>query len=150
MARRIITVTWKQCIQRNMQPICTHKICLQSSTPSHAYPITRLPRECKALAGKKAQIYQTEQEGELVFVVKVDKLVDKSCLPKGETVFDSRRSALETKVQSLEDELIADNELFCSKNEKEVRTEGRGRDSNRRRGLHRAVFEYKRQNKLFF
>jgi hypothetical protein len=92
-----------------MQPICTHKICLQSSTPSHAYPIIRLPREYKALAGKKAQIYQTEQEGELVFVVKVDKLVDKSCLPTGETIFDSRLSALESQIAELKS-LLLENE----------------------------------------
>jgi len=123
----------------SMQPICTHTISVQSSKPSHAYPIIRLPREYKALAGKKAQIYQTEQEGELVFVVKVDKLVDKSCLPNGQAVFDSRLSALETKIQALEDTLIADNGIFSSNDEKKEKIEGRGRDSNPRRGLHRAI-----------
>jgi hypothetical protein len=28
-----------------MQPLCMHKISVQSSKPSHAYPIIRLPRE---------------------------------------------------------------------------------------------------------
>ncbi len=54
-----------------MQPVCTHTISVQSSKPSHAYPIIRLPRECKELAGSKAEIYQTTHEGNLTFLVKV-------------------------------------------------------------------------------
>jgi hypothetical protein len=52
-----------------MQPICTHKISLQSSKPSHAYPIIRLPREFRRLAGTAAQIYKTTHNGALAFLV---------------------------------------------------------------------------------
>jgi len=52
-----------------MQPICTHKISVQSSKPSHAYPIIRLPREFRRLAGATATIYKTTHNGALAFLV---------------------------------------------------------------------------------
>jgi len=58
-----------------MQPICTHKISIQSSKPSHAYPIIRLPREFRELAGTSAEIYQTSFEDGIAFLVKI---VDRS------------------------------------------------------------------------
>ncbi|MGZ4848885.1 MAG: hypothetical protein ACXV2D_05245 [Halobacteriota archaeon] len=54
-----------------MQPICTHTISLQSAKASHAYPIIRLPRVFRELAGSKAEIYQTVHDGKLAFLVKV-------------------------------------------------------------------------------
>ncbi|MGZ4942562.1 MAG: hypothetical protein ACXV5P_09780 [Halobacteriota archaeon] len=54
-----------------MQPICTHTISLQSAKASHAYPIIRLPRAFRGLAGSKAEIYQTVHDGKLAFLVKV-------------------------------------------------------------------------------
>jgi hypothetical protein len=120
-----------------MQPICTHKICLQSSTPSHAYPIIRLPREYKALAGKKTQIYQTEQEGELVFVVKVDKLVDKFCSTKGETTFDSRLSALESQIAELKLLTFQSASYTDSESKEGAPESGFEPDSEPRQGLFR-------------
>ncbi len=122
-----------------MHPICTHKISIQSSKPSHAYPIIRLPREFRELAGSKAAIYQTMRDGKLAFLVATGKKVDNCCLQPPEMETESRLFALETEIQTLENELIADNQLFFSKNEKEEKIEGRGRDSNPRRGLHRAI-----------
>ena len=58
-----------------MQPICTHKIGVQSSKPSHAYPIIRLPREFRELAGTSAEIYQTSYDDGVAFLVKI---VDRS------------------------------------------------------------------------
>ena len=52
-----------------MQPICTHTISLQSSKPSHAYPIIRLPREFRRLVGTAATIYKTTHNGALAFLV---------------------------------------------------------------------------------
>jgi hypothetical protein len=52
-----------------MQPICTHTISVQSSKPSHAYPIIRLPREFRRLAGAAATIYETTHNGALAFLV---------------------------------------------------------------------------------
>ncbi len=60
---------------RFMQPICTHTISIQSSKPSHAYPIIRLPREFRELAGSQAEIYQTSYEDGIAFLVKI---VDRS------------------------------------------------------------------------
>ncbi len=56
-----------------MQPICTHTINLQSSKPSHAYPIIRLPREFSSLAGAKGTILQTVYKGALAFLVVIDR-----------------------------------------------------------------------------
>jgi hypothetical protein len=52
-----------------MRPICTHTISVQSSKPSHAYPIIRLPREFRELAGVAARIYKTTHNGALAFLV---------------------------------------------------------------------------------
>ena len=52
-----------------MQPICTHKISLQSAKPSHAYPIIRLPRGFRRLAGAAATIYETTHNGALAFLI---------------------------------------------------------------------------------
>jgi hypothetical protein len=61
---------YAQMIQlQNMQPICTHSISLQSSKPSHAYPIIRLPREFRRLAGAAATIYKTTHNSVLAFLV---------------------------------------------------------------------------------
>jgi hypothetical protein len=46
-----------------MKKIFTTKISLQSSNPTFSYPIIRLPRELKELAGRIANIYQTEIPG---------------------------------------------------------------------------------------
>jgi hypothetical protein len=52
-----------------MQPICTHKISVQNSKPSHAYPIIRLPRKSRELVGSRAEICQMMHDGKLAFLV---------------------------------------------------------------------------------
>jgi hypothetical protein len=52
-----------------MQPISTHAISLQSAKPSHAYPIIRLPREFRQLAGVAVKIYKATHNGALAFLV---------------------------------------------------------------------------------
>ena len=64
-----------------MQKIFTTKISLQSSNPTFSYPIIRLPRELKELAGRIANIYQTEIDGVEGFFValqfdNLDKFVE--------------------------------------------------------------------------
>jgi len=64
-----------------MEKIFTTKISLQSSNPTFAYPIIRLPRELKELAGRIANIYQTEICGVQGFFVvpqldNLDKLIE--------------------------------------------------------------------------
>lgn len=59
-----------------MKPICTHTISVQSSKPSHAYPIIRLPREFRGLAGAAATIYQTVYDGAQAFLVVVNSQQD--------------------------------------------------------------------------
>jgi hypothetical protein len=68
-----------------MQPICTHKISVQSAKPSHAYPIIRLPREFRRLAGAVATIYKTTHNGALAFLV----------VPKG---LDGRNNELDNDI----------------------------------------------------
>jgi hypothetical protein len=50
-------------LPRRKQPICTHKISIQSSKSSHAYAIIRLRRKFRELAGSKADIYQAMHDG---------------------------------------------------------------------------------------
>jgi hypothetical protein len=61
-----------KCAKWSMQPICTHTISLQSSKPSHAYPIIRLPREFSNLAGAKGTVLQTIYKGALAFLVVIN------------------------------------------------------------------------------
>jgi hypothetical protein len=68
-----------------MKRIFTTKISLQSSNPTFSYPIIRLPRELKELAGRIANVYQTEIDGVQGFFIalqldKLDKFVEnKEC-----------------------------------------------------------------------
>ncbi len=102
-----------------MEKIFTTKISLQSSNPTFSYPIIRLPRELKGLAGRIANIYQTEIDGVQGFFValqldKLDKFVD--------------------------DTVQADQKLYQAPiDQSTLKIKGRGRDSNPRRGLHRAI-----------
>ena len=59
-----------------MKKIFTTKISLQSSSPTYSYPIVRLPRTLKDLAGETVSIYQTVKDGSLAFFVvpKLDNL----------------------------------------------------------------------------
>ena len=93
-----------------MQQICTHTISVQNSTPSHAYPIIRLPREFQELVGSKAGIYQTAYDGKLAFLITVDKPVDKICANEGRSQFAERLCALEIEISELKSAL-SNNEL---------------------------------------
>ena len=62
-----------------MNKIFTTKISLQASNPTFSYPIVRLPRELKELAGRIVNIYQIEINGVEGFFIalqldKLDKL----------------------------------------------------------------------------
>jgi hypothetical protein len=59
-----------------IKKIFTTKISLQSSNPTYSYPIIRLPRALKRLAGETVSIYQTEKDGSVAFFVvpKLDNL----------------------------------------------------------------------------
>ena len=59
-----------------MKKIFTTKISLQSSNPTYSYPIIRLPRTLKDLAGETVSIYQTAKAGSLAFFIvpKLDNL----------------------------------------------------------------------------
>ena len=69
-----------------MKKIFTTKTSLQSSNPTFSYPIIRLPRELKELAGRIANVYKTEIDGVQGFFIalqldKLDKFVEnKECV----------------------------------------------------------------------
>ena len=84
-----------------MKKIFTTKISLQSSNPTFSYPIIRLPRDLKELAGRIVNVYQTEIDGVPSLVVsQLDKL-DKSCPIEAKTAIDQRLSALESQIAEL-------------------------------------------------
>ncbi len=107
-----------------MQLLCKHKISLHSATASHSYPVIRLPREFATLAGETAQIYQTEQDGKLTFVISVDKPVGKICANDGQSQVEERISALETEISELKSLLLL-NEGSCL--HQKGKTDGPGR-----------------------
>src|SRR5271157_5715018 len=49
--------------------ISTTKISLQSRNPTFSYPIIRLPRDLKELAGQTVKIYETQIDGVRGFFV---------------------------------------------------------------------------------
>jgi hypothetical protein len=106
-----------------MQPICTHKISIQSSKPSHAYPIIRLPREFRKLAGLKADVYQTMHDGKLAFLVAVDKEVDNFCATDECGDVENRLSSVESKTDIILRVIEANNcaSYPISKNERPSR-----------------------------
>ena len=77
-----------------MQPICTHTISLQSSKPSHAYPIIRLPREYSNLAGAKGTVLQTIHKGALAFLVVINDRPLKG-VDKGSVSRDCKNTSLD-------------------------------------------------------
>jgi hypothetical protein len=52
-----------------MKKIFTTKVSVQSRNPTFSYPIIRLPRDLKELAGQIVNIYETEIEGVRGFFV---------------------------------------------------------------------------------
>jgi hypothetical protein len=78
-----------------MKKIFTTKISLQSSNPTFCYPIIRLPRELKELAGRIANVYQTEIKGVQGFFIafQLDKL-DKFVESNGHINSESKSSGL--------------------------------------------------------
>ena len=122
-----------------IEPIFTHKIGRHSSKPSHAYPVIRLPLKFKSLAGRTAHVYQTHNNCKLAFLITVDEEVGNFVATSLDLGTESRISTLENKIQLLENTLITNRDVCSLKNEKDKKTKGRGRDSNPRRGLHRAI-----------
>jgi len=113
--------------------ICTHKISVQSSKPSHIYPIIRLPREFQELIGSKAEFYQTVLDRKLAFLVVADKEVDNCCTTMQNSDVENRLYQLESQIAELNSLILQkESEADADKEKK-----GRGRDSNPRRGLHR-------------
>jgi hypothetical protein len=84
-----------------MQFLCKRKISLHSSTPLHEYPSVRLPREFKALVGKTASIYISEDIDKLTFNVIIDKKVDKVCANSERSHDENRLAALESQIFEL-------------------------------------------------
>ncbi len=106
-----------------MQPICTHKIGFHSSKPSHAYPIIRLPREFRELAGSRAEIYKTTHDGKLAFLVTIDQKVGNCCTTLDERETKSRLAALESELKDLK-QLILQSENCAADNIKNQKAEG--------------------------
>ncbi len=113
--------------------ICTHKISVQSSKPSHIYLIIRLPREFQELIGSKAEIYQTVLDRKLAFLVVAYKVVDNCCTTMQNPDVENRLYQLESQIAELKSLILQKASEADAYKEKK----GRGRDSNPRRGLHR-------------
>ena len=81
-----------------MKKTFTTKISLQSSNPTYAYPIVRLPRTLKDLACETVTIYQTERDGSLAFfvVLKLDNL-DKFIEGEGQEDQERLRAPIDQK-----------------------------------------------------
>jgi len=110
-----------------MQFLCKHKIGIHSATPSHSYPVIRLPREFAPLAGETVSIYQTGNDGKLEFIISVDKNVDKVCANLERSQVETRLAALETEISELKSLLLSNEGDNLHKNKKEDKFNGLGR-----------------------
>ncbi|MGD0717558.1 MAG: hypothetical protein ABR979_05800 [Halobacteriota archaeon] len=141
-----------------MQLIGKSKIGKKRSKPSITYPLIRLPREQAGIIGRLANIYETEREGCTAFVItfedeeknrstsQVAQPPSKVGQPLPQNVGDSRLAALESEIAELKSILIHHKVQKDSRLSKEEKIKGRGRDSNPRRGLHRAATSAHRAN----
>ena len=127
----ITTIMRKLSFLLSMQPVFTHKIGRHSSKPSHAYPVIRLPLKFKSLAGRTANVYQTQNNGKLAFLITID---EKSCNHVATDNLDKRLSALENKTDTLIQFISANN----SANYPITKKKRPSRDLNPSRSLDRA------------
>jgi len=72
------------------------------------YPSVRLPSEFKALIGKKASIYISEDIDKLTFNVVIDKKIDKVCANSERIHDENRLTAVESQIAELKS-LILEN-----------------------------------------
>jgi len=100
------------------------------------YPQLRLPRKYAWIAGKTADIYQTEDEGKQAFLIVIKQEVpkdmvlkprDKVLKPGAEPAADARISALEYEISELKRALFSNeansfDKIRKSKAEGEIRT----------------------------
>ena len=112
-----------------MQPIFSHKIGRHSA--KRAYPVIRLPLKFKSLAGRTANVYQTQNNGKLAFLITID---EKSCNHVATDNLDKRLSALENKTDTLIQFISANNTASYPITKKERPS----RDLNPSRSLDRA------------
>ena len=91
------------------------------------------PTDYKVLAGRKARIYQTEQEGELVFIL-LDKSVDKSSPIEAEATFGSHLSALESQIAELKSLILKSASYIDAKSKKGAPESGFEPESEPRQG----------------
>ncbi len=99
-------------INSTMQYLGKRKISVQSSTPSHAYPTVRLPREYKGLVGKKAALYVDEYPEQLVFEIVISQKVDNFCANSKEDLIEARLSELESEFEALKSLIMKNNSFL--------------------------------------
>ena len=134
-----------------MQLIGKSKIGKKCSKPSITYPLIRLPKEYTEIIGRPVNIYETELEGYTAFVIALeDEEKNRAAIqvaqpdpkvgqPRRTNAAQSRLTALESEIRELKS-LFSKNQTQCDTQfSKDKKNKGRGRDSNPRRGLHRAI-----------
>lgn len=81
-----------------MKKVGETKIGKLTPKPHITYPLIRLPTEFVDVIGKRAQIFETEYEGNKAFLIVVSEEVIK---PKIDSELEKRISELENKIEEL-------------------------------------------------
>ncbi len=122
------------------------KISKLHPQPNTIYPLIRLPQQCADVIGETAHIFQTEHEGEKAFLILLKnkeitkrKIIKEIIKSKPEIDLKSHLITVESKIDEVLELLFRNRDLIEDKTPKQPHTKGRGRDSNPRRGLHRAI-----------
>jgi len=124
-----------------LRHIADSKIGTISSKPNVKYPMVRLPQEYLGIIGLKAQIYKTDYDGRLAFLVVPyeEKAAQLTAIPKSkvsklglETDIETRLSAVESEISELKSLLLLNEIVSFRKNKNETDSEWARPDSNRR------------------
>ena len=108
-----------------MKKVFESKITALKSSKTRIYPTIRLPKEYSEIIGKKADIFLTEYQGKLAFLVVVDT---ESLNVEVEDTLEARLSKLENIVSKLYNAVFGRNNL---NNPQPQQQKSQGPDSNR-------------------
>ncbi len=129
-----------------MRYIGKSKISKLRPQPNTGYPLIRLPQQCAEVIGETAHIFQMEHEGEKAFLILLKsnettkrKVIKEFIKSKPEIDLKSHLITVESKIDEILTFLFNNQDLMDDKSPKGTHKKGRGRDSNPRRGLHRAI-----------
>jgi hypothetical protein len=128
-----------------MRHLGKSKVTKLTAKTGVAYPRIRLPETCADEIGKVAEIFETQhhKRGALLVTFDDGNAPSEVIQLNSSKDIENRLFQLKSKIAELKSLFLNYGAHSDTQFSKEEEIKGRGRDSNPRRGLHRAIFEYK-------